>query len=127
MEFKNNILKPVLLGLTYLVLTTGCSSNQHTSNQQNFNYQSYQVQEKVIRMRNERTRFFLQTAAGMKNGTVQTHRQENGYVVIEGDGASVKSRSYKKACHQADTNRDGFVSPSEARRFYHQTIENKLK
>ena len=63
----------------------------------------------------------------MQEGTVHTRKRADGYVVIEGDGSSVKSRSYRKARHQADTNGDGWVSPSEAKRFYHNTIENRLK
>jgi hypothetical protein len=125
MEIKNYLLKPVLLGLTYLVLATGCSQPQQ--NKSSFNYQTHQTQERNIRIRNNRTRFFLQTSAGMKNNTVQTRRQNNGDVVIEGDGASVNSRSYRKACHQADINHDGWVSPTEAKKFYHRTIENRLK
>ena len=113
------------MGLTYLVLATGCSSNYHKVNRrQNLPYHSL---ERNIQIKNNRTRLFLQTAAGMKSGTVHPKRRANGYVVIKGDGSPVKSRSYRKACHQADKNRDGWVSPSEAKRFYHKTIENKLK
>ena len=127
MEIKNYFLKPVLLGLTYLVLATGCSSNQHVSKPQNFDYRAYQIQEQVIRMRNEKTRFLLQTTAGMKNGTVRTRKMADGYVVIEGDGAAVNTKSYQETCRQADFNHDGWVSPSEARKHYHRTIEDKIK
>ena len=119
------ILKPVVMGLTYLVLATGCSSDYHKVNRrQNLPYHSL---ERNIQIRNNRTRLFLQTSAGMKEGTVHTRRSANGYVVIEGDGSSIKSRNYRKACHQADTNGDGWVSPSEAKKYYRNTIENRLR
>ncbi len=126
MEIKNKLLKPVVLGLTYLVLATGCSSNQ-VSKQQNFDFRAYQMQEEIIRIRNERTRFYLQTSAGMKSGTVKTRKWKNGYVVIEGDCSPVKSRSYREALHQADTNGDGWVSLNEAKKYYRQTIEDRIR
>ena len=126
MEIKD-FLKPVLIGLTYLVLATSCSSDNHQSKARSFDYHSYRMQEEIIKIRNNRTRFYLKSTAGIKDGTVHTKKLSNGYVFVEGNCPSVKSNSYRRALHQADFNNDGFVSSDEAKKYYRQTIEDQLE